>query len=256
MCFSSSTSRLATLSSVPITPPTSHAFRQFIDGLKFQRQGQWKGCIKNSTHLLETLCNTLFMWDDAALQVTYSAANEISHEIEDRLDLNPNDEQHQQIAFAAAQLYRIIGRQLELQFYDHLKRALGRPNICHEVVLDVGRAIISLRRRLASWTQRWDKSQPWDSVPFPPEIESYTDEDNDNDYSLGGGSIIADRVKNLCLILYVYFCYMRRRLPVEEQSDLYTMEVRDPENDQMVKEDLPQYESIKGFEDWLQFDVN
>ncbi|KAK1238969.1 hypothetical protein MKX08_006030 [Trichoderma sp. CBMAI-0020] len=237
-------------------PPTSHTFRQFIDGLKFQRQGHWKACIKNSAHLLETLCDTLFMWDDAALQVTYSGAYEVSNGTEGRLDLNPNNEQHKQVVFAAAQLYRIIGRQLELQFYDHLKRALGRPNICHEVVLEVGRALISLRRRLTLGTPRWDKSQAWDNVPFPPEIESYTDEDNDNDDSLEVGSIIADRVKNLCLILYVYFCYMRRRLPVEDQGDLYTMEVWDPETDQMMKEDLPQYESTKGFEDWLRFNDN
>lgn len=230
-------------------PPTTHSFRQFIDGLKFQRQGHWKACIKNNTYPLANLCNTLFTWDNAALHITYSTVYETSHGVEGRLDSDPNEETHKQVV-AAAQLYRIIGRQLELQFYDHLKKALGRPSISHEVVLDVGRAIISLRRRLASWTQRWD------NVPFIPEIQSYTDEDNDNGSSLSDGFIIAHRIKSLCRILYVYFCYMKRRLPVEEQSDLHTIEVRDPENGRMVEEYLPRYESIKGFEDWLQFIMN
>ncbi|KAL6903143.1 hypothetical protein GGI43DRAFT_382417 [Trichoderma evansii] len=232
--------------------PTSHPFHQFIDGLKIQRQGNWKACIRNGTNPLASLCKTLFAWDDAAPYATYSMVYEISHGIEDCLDLDPSNEQHKQLIVVAAQLYRIIGRQLELQFYDYLKKALGNPNICREVVLNVGRAIISLRRRLASWTQRWDKNQSWDNAPFPSEIESYTDKENDG-YSSWDGSIVADRVKNLCLILYVYFCYMRRRLPTEEQKGLHIMEVRDPDNERMVKERLPQYESIKGFEDWLQF---
>ncbi|PNP38356.1 hypothetical protein TGAMA5MH_09714 [Trichoderma gamsii] len=236
-------------------PPTTHPFRQFIDGLKFQRQGHWKACIKNNSYSLANLCNTLFTWDDAALHITYSTVYEISHGVEGRLDSDPNGETHKQIV-AAAQLHRIIGRQLELQFYDHLKKALGRPSISHEVVLEVGRAIISLRRRLASWTQSWDKSQPWDNVPFIPELQSYTDGDNDNRSSLSDGFIIAYRIKSLCRILYVYFCYMKRRLPVEEQSDLNTMEIRDPENGRMVEEFLPRYESAKGFEDWLQFIIN
>lgn len=233
--------------------PTTHSFRQFIDGLKFQRQDDWKACIKNNTNPLANLCETLFTWDDAAPHVTYSTVYEISHGIENRVDLDPNNAQHTEDIVVAAQLYRIIGRQLELQFYDHLKKALGSPSICHDVVIEVGRAIISLRRRLAPWTRHWNKNQTWDNVPFPPEIEPYTDEDNDDGYSLQDSSIVADRVRNLCLVLYVYFCYMKRRLPVEEQNDLHTMEVRDPDNDQMVEEHLPQYESIRGFEDWLQF---
>lgn len=233
--------------------PTSHPFRQFIDGLKIQRQGNWKTCIRNGTSPLANLCKTLFTWDDAAPYVTYSMVCENSPEIGDCLDLDPNNEQHKQLIVVSAQLYRIIGRQLELQFYDYLKKALGSPSICREVVFDVGRAIISLRRRLTLWTQRWDKNQSWDHVPFLPGIESYADKENDDGYSLWDGSIVADRVKSLCLILYVYFCYMRRRLPAEQQKDLHIMEVRDPENERMVKERLPQYESITGFEDWLQF---
>jgi hypothetical protein len=237
-------------------PPTSHPFYQFIDGLKPQRHGQWKACIKNSTSVLANLCDTLFAWDDAALHVTYSTIREVSHEVGGRLGPISNDEQHKQVVFAAAQLYRIIGRQLELQFYDHLKKALSRPTIGHDVVLEVGRAIISLRRRLASWTRRWDKSQLWQNLSFPPEIESYTDEGNGDAYSLTNGSFVPHRVKNICLILYVYFCYMKRRLPVEEQGDLRIMEVWDPENERMLQEHLPQYESMEGFEDWLQFITN
>ncbi|KAL7921011.1 hypothetical protein ACQKWADRAFT_321719 [Trichoderma austrokoningii] len=228
-------------------PPTTHPFRQFIDGLKFQRQGHWKACIKNSTQVLANLCETLFTWDDAAPYITYSAVYEIGVETEGRVDLDPSNEYHERTVLVAAHLYRIIGRQLELQFYDYLKKALSGPNFRHEVVLEVGRAIISLRRRLASCAQ----NRPWPNAPCPPEIE-----DSDISHNRWGGSIAADRVRKICLTLYVYFCYMRRRLPLEEQGDLHMMEVRDPENDRMEQVHLPQYESIKGFEDWLQFNMS
>ncbi|GFP59550.1 hypothetical protein TASIC1_0013024600 [Trichoderma asperellum] len=233
--------------------PTSHPFRQFIDGLKTQRQGSWKSCFRNGTDPLANLCKTLFTWDDAAPYVTYAMVYKIDPEVEDRL--NPNNEQHEKFIIVAAQLYRIIGRQLELQFYDYLKKALGSPSICREVVLEVGHAIISLRRRLASWTRHWNKTQRWDnaSCALMPEIESYTERDIVNDYSFWDGSIVAERVRNLCLILYVYFCYMRRRLPAEEQKGLHIMKMWDPDNQRMVEEYLPQYESKTGFEDWLEF---
>lgn len=228
-------------------PPTSHDFHQFIDGLKIQRQGNWRSCFRNGTDPLANLCKTLFTWENAASYATYAIVHKINHEVEHCLD--PNNEQHMETIIAAAQLYRIIGRQLELQFYNYLKKALSSPSICRKVVLEVGHAIVSLRRRLASWTYCRDNVL----CPPMPEIEPYTDGDDGNDYRSRDGSIVAERVKNLCLILYVYFCYMRRRLPAEEQKGLHIMKLWDPHNQQMVEEHFPQYESKSGFEDWLQF---
>ncbi|KAM0259634.1 hypothetical protein ACHAQJ_003213 [Trichoderma viride] len=229
-------------------PPTSHPFQRFIDGLKIQKEDGWKACIRNGTYQLsnkENLCDALFTWDDSTPYVSYAIIHKTNHGAGFVLD--PNDEQHRQFIIVATQLYRIIGRQLELQFYDYLKKALGNPSICRKLVLDVGRAIVSLRRRLALWTRHYGP------VPLStaPGIEAYVDGDSGNGYGLPSVSTDAERTKHLCLILYVYFCYMRRRLSPEEQEGLRVMDVWDPEYQQMVKENLPHYESVEGFEEWL-----
>ncbi|KAL7793679.1 hypothetical protein V8C37DRAFT_409459 [Trichoderma ceciliae] len=235
-----------------ICSPVSHPFQQLINGLKIQRQDSWKTCIRDSTNQLsnkENLCDALLAWDDMAPWVTYALVPKLNNPYSSPDDgtgtvLGPDNVIHKQFIIVAAQLSRIIGRKLELQFYDYLKKALANPSICRKLVLDVGRTIMSLRRRLALWTQHLA------NIPFPTpsEGEAYLEGD-----SGGLPSSPAERIKNLCQILYVYFCYMRRRLSPEDQENMRTMRVRYPESEQTVEESFPQYESIDGFEDWLQF---
>ncbi|KAL7947467.1 hypothetical protein V8C42DRAFT_287115 [Trichoderma barbatum] len=235
--------------------PTVHPFQRFINGLKVQRQDMWKTCIRDSRRQplsKEKLCDALLALDDMAPWVTYSLKPKPRNSIGGQNDepgaaLTPDNALDRQIIIVAAQLSRIIGRKLELQFYDHLKKALANPSICRDLVLDVGRTLMSLRRRLAQWSFHWA------GVPYstPSEHNSGVDEDRGN-----GSSLFSDpvsRIRHLCQVLYVYFCYMRRRLSLDDQEGIRTMKVLYPDGLQEVEESFPQYESIDGFEEWLQF---
>ncbi|KAK4061562.1 uncharacterized protein Triagg1_10271 [Trichoderma aggressivum f. europaeum] len=229
--------------------PTVHPFRQFIHGLKVQKQDTWKTCIRDGYGRplnRAKLCDALLALDDMAPWNTYtlrSTPNNLRGPIDDEFEtiLAPDDPYQRQVIIAAAQLSRIIGRKIELEFYDQLKRDLANPRICHELVLDVGHTLMSLRRRLTLWTCHWESVSPSTS----PEPESNVDDGRD------GAS--RSRLKHLCQVLYVYFCYMRRRLPANEQESIRNMMVLYPEGEEEVQESFPQYESIDGFEEWLQF---
>ncbi|KAM6484626.1 hypothetical protein HDV62DRAFT_379051 [Trichoderma sp. SZMC 28011] len=229
--------------------PIVHPFRQFINGLKVQRQDTWKTCIGDGYGRpldREKLCDALLALDDMAPWVTYTLRSK-SHGAYGPIDdefgttLAPDDGYQRQVIIAAAQLSRIIGRKLELEFYDQLKKALANPSICRELVLDVGRTLMSLRRRLTQWTYHWERVSP----STTPEPESQLNDGRDG--------TTRSRLKHLCQVLYVYFCYMRRRLPANEQESIRTMMVLYPDREEEVEESFPQYESMDGFEEWLQF---
>ncbi|KAH6604374.1 hypothetical protein Trco_007820 [Trichoderma cornu-damae] len=231
-------------------PPVSHPFHDFIDKLKVQKQDLWRTCIRDKASKLsnrENLCDALLQWDDAAPWVSYALVPKQNSPYgggsEDGAEtfLSPDNEMHSKFIVVAAQLSRIIGRKLELHFYDVLKKALANPSINRRLVLDVGRTIMSLRRRLAQWTQHWASGTAL-SAPLGDEA------------CLGGGPAErAERVRNLCQILYFYFCYMRRRLSPDDQECMRTIEVRYPDSEEAVEEGFPQYESLEGFEEWLRF---
>lgn len=235
-------------------PPLAHLFWQFINGLKVSRQHHWKSCIRDG-HFQpindENLCDTLLALDDMAPWVTY-ALRPMSSDSDGKTSdqplttLFPDHASSKEIIISIAQLSRIIGRQMELHFYDHLKKALARVGIDRKVVLDVGRTLMSLRRRLTQWTHYWA------GVPFHTESEHeapVNDEEKSDDLSNDS----MNRLKQLCKILYVYFCYMRRRLPLNEQEGMRTMMVFYPDSEEEVEENFPQDESIAGFEQWLSF---
>ncbi|KAL7818615.1 hypothetical protein V8C26DRAFT_49047 [Trichoderma gracile] len=235
-------------------PPNSHPFQQFIDGLKVQKQDGWKACIRDGhgRPLNGNLCDALLALDDMAPWVRYTLVAKDSNTLfvapngGRETFLTPGEPNHRRVIIVAAQLSRIIGRKLELQFYDHLKKVLGNPNICSKLVLDVGRTLMSLRRRLGQWEEACAAA----SVCGTPEPALRMHQD-DTSSSAPGNRV--SRIKSLCQVLYVYFCYMRRRLPPDEQEGMRTMRVWHPDRAQAVEESFPQYESIEGFEDWLQF---
>ncbi|KAH0495887.1 hypothetical protein TgHK011_009413 [Trichoderma gracile] len=235
-------------------PPNSHPFQQFIDGLKVQKQDGWKACIRDGhgRPMNGNLCDALLALDDMAPWVRYTLVSKDPGTLFVALNggretfLTPGEPNHRRVIIVAAQLSRIIGRKLELQFYDHLKKVLGNPNICSKLVLDVGRTLMSLRRRLGQWEEACAAA----SVCGMPEPALGMHQD-DTSSSAPGNRV--SRIKSLCQVLYVYFCYMRRRLPPDEQEGMRTMRVWHPDRAQAVEESFPQYESIEGFEDWLQF---
>ncbi|UKZ81386.1 hypothetical protein TrVFT333_009158 [Trichoderma virens FT-333] len=234
--------------------PIVHPFRQFINGLKVQRQDTWKSCIRDGHSQPlneENLCDTLLALDDMAPWVTYTLRPKHSDSFgrtNDELQtaLFPDHPSNREVIIMAAQLSRIIGRKLELQFYDHLKKALANPSICRELVLDVGRTLMSLRRRLTQWTYYWANV----SFHTTPEHESHVNEEAKGD-DLASDPM--NRLKQLCQVLYVYFCYMRRRLSPSEHEGMRTMMVLYPDSVEEVEESFPQYESLDGFEEWLLF---
>ncbi|UKZ55621.1 hypothetical protein TrVGV298_009445 [Trichoderma virens] len=234
--------------------PVVHPFRQFINGLKVQRQDTWKSCIRDGHSQPlneENLCDTLLALDDMAPWVTYTLRPKHSDSFgrtNDELQtaLFPDHPSNREVIIMAAQLSRIIGRKLELHFYDHLKKALANPSICRELVLDVGRTLMSLRRRLTQWTYYWANV----SFHTTPEHESHVNEEAKGD-DLASDSM--NRLKQLCQVLYVYFCYMRRRLSPSEHEGMLTMMVLYPDSVEEVEESFPQYESLDGFEEWLLF---
>ncbi|TFB01033.1 hypothetical protein CCMA1212_007416 [Trichoderma ghanense] len=234
--------------------PMPHPFQQFIDGLKIQKPDVWKSCIRDGhgRPMTDNLCDALLALDDMAPWIRYSLVSKdpstlyITPNGRTETLLSPGDAYHRQVIIVAAQLSRIIGRKLELQFYDYLKKVLGNPSICTKLVLDVGRTLMSLRRRLVQWEQ----TRAAASLCASPEPALHAHED---DTGSSAPSNRVSRIKSLCQILYVYFCYMRRRLSPDEQEGMRTMLVWYPDRVQAVKETFPQYESLEGFEDWLQF---
>ncbi|KAL7928499.1 hypothetical protein V8C35DRAFT_325906 [Trichoderma chlorosporum] len=193
--------------------------------------------------------NMLVAFDDMAPWATYALRSKSgtpepnsSHDASNRdiTFLYPDHESDRQTIIIVAQLSRIIGRKLELHFYNHLRKALSNVGINIELVLGVGRNMMSLRRRLT----RWEHHNFGSSTNLNSEHGPGVDEDD---------SSPGNRIRKLCYILYVYFCYLKRRLHPKEQESLRTMTVWYPDSEQPVEENYPLRESIDGFEEWLRY---
>ncbi|KAL6814869.1 hypothetical protein J3E69DRAFT_346210 [Trichoderma sp. SZMC 28015] len=232
-------------------PPTVHPFQQFINRLKVQGQDTWKTCIKDTYGQppnRESLCEVFLAISDMASWFTYTLRPKPNDKkIGDKLltSLVPENTYEREIIIITAQLLRIIGRKVELEFYKQLKAALANPSICSELVLEVGRILMSLRRHLTQWTFYWEKVSS-DIISKDKPYNNSQDKDN-----LFNDPMV--RIKELCKSFYVYFCYMRRRLPLHEQEDFRSMMVLYPDAVSEANESFPEYESIEGFEEWLNF---
>ncbi|QYT02896.1 hypothetical protein H0G86_009879 [Trichoderma simmonsii] len=227
--------------------PIIHRFQPLINGLTIQRHDTWKACIKNPDSQplnSESLCETLLAMDDMAPWFTYTLRPKPNNEktnVTLLTTLAPENTYERQIIILTAQLSRIIGRKIELQFYQQLEEALANSAISRELVLDVGYMLMSLRRRLTQWKYHWERVSP--NRESDDELEDKKDQSSN--------PII--HIQQLCKILYVYFCYMRRRLPPYKRKDIETMIVWYPDIEGEVQETFPKYESEEGFEDWLHF---
>ncbi|KAK2007281.1 hypothetical protein LZ32DRAFT_594110 [Colletotrichum eremochloae] len=150
---------------------------------------------------------------------------------------NPNEADN---IILAAQLARIMCRKLEVKAYQYLQRVLHESGTMEDgrvlpFLQSLGRILLTLRWRLSWWA-------------VVPEVVGSSDDDNDT----GNRRRVEVRVQSLCRVLYFYYCYVRRRLPVWTNiRTLSGIRSRYPDTQTEVWDDFPGDESVGGFEAWM-----
>ena len=153
--------------------------------------------------------------------------------------LNPENDQDAGLISMAAQLARINCRATEIETFQSLQKILNvvtqgqRPDaVTLDLVQGLGQILFTLRWRVSWWELFGDGSKSYDEKK----------------------DVFVDRVRNLCGILYVYFCIIRRKLPswMDQQDVLGKGLMSYYVDDEPIFEDFPSEESIEGFQRWME----
>lgn len=152
------------------------------------------------------------------------------------IDLDPENAQHLEDIYLAAQLSRIMCRKLEIDAYSHLQHVLNNwHTIAQDVLLkfvhQLGLILLNLRFRVSGWS------------------------------ILGGGGSddagkqkFEERVTTLCRILYFYYCSIRSKLvySAASQDQLQGVYGKHIDTSFEIFDDFPGIASIEGFHAWMQ----
>lgn len=158
-----------------------------------------------------------------------------NHRAPEARAMNILDDGERQHLLLAGQLSRIVCRKLEVEAYRHLQKLLNDASgpSSSEIlpfVQNFGRILVTLRWRVSWWTLLGDGGKNPDA-----EKEAFE-----------------ARVKDLCRILYFYYCRMRSKIPsfhsLESLKGIYSSYADTSEE---VFDDFPGSESIEGFERWM-----
>lgn len=145
---------------------------------------------------------------------------------------NPEDQVN---ILIAAQLSRIVCRKLEVAGFKALQNALNKwatdpPEDSEVFVAQLGHVLLTLRWRVSWWKEKGDGGTLPDS----------------------GKEQFEHRVDNLCLVLYFYYCNVRKKLrPWSNPQSLDGVFSRYADA-APVFDDLPCSESIEGFHAWME----
>jgi hypothetical protein len=151
--------------------------------------------------------------------------------------LDPEDESDRQEIMIAAQMSRIICRKLELDGFKALQSQINgmrTHNSTYEyrrqMVLHLGRILVSLRWRMSWWQLLGDGSNSGDV---------FRDR-------------FVERVEHLTKVLYFYYFALRSR--IGDHVDLSTLEgeMSSYPDAMPVFDGFPTIQSIQGFEEWLE----
>lgn len=145
---------------------------------------------------------------------------------------NPDDRAH---IILAAQLSRIVCRKLELDAYAHLQKTLNnissmKPEDSVKFVRELGLILLTLRWRVSWWTLLGDGGTA-------PDI---------------GKERFEYRVKELCRVLYFYYCSARNKIPSwTERKSLEGVWSTYADTSLPIWDDFPTTESVEGFKAWM-----
>lgn len=210
----------------------SHVFRCFIDSLSNMKNDTWMTCIADGESFADLL-GLLVNWNNMPSRVTYKLVWKINDQ---ERQLDPDDQDDQQIIYTAAQLSRIINRKLELAAYDQLQKILNKSSPVNVALLaNLAHLLVTLRWRISWWNVLGSGASACSPCAKQREKEKFE-----------------NRVQQLCRILYFYYCSMTRRLPaygdrtaLEGKVSSYADTQRD------IWEEFPKWDSIAGFEAWM-----
>ncbi|KAK5989026.1 hypothetical protein PT974_10524 [Cladobotryum mycophilum] len=238
--------------------PERSCFRKFINHLALNKGDNWRSCVRDASgHLKgDNPCETFITWNEAPNRFTYSVIRRLS--VGNERPLDSRNEGDLQMIYAAAQLAFIIARKLELATYEYLQKLLiVNSKVTSGMLSDLGRILLSLRRRLIWWCRMGAGTSQQQSPNLDAESTQsspYANNNNDDDDGdLTNRVPPVERVTKLCKVLYIYFCFMERRASYDvERPSKSTLQVSYPDSKSPVQEKFPTMESWSGYERWMQ----
>lgn len=212
-------------------------FSEFINERMPQTQSKNKGwvrCLKHHPPLDGNL-NTWVRWDILPTHMDYMLVSKGDNS--QRL-LQSDNVQDLETLRLMAQLFAIVTRALELMTYYQLEAQLKKDeSVGPDFIQGMGQLLLLLRWRVAWWKRLGNR------IPC-----------SDMSVLLQRDASIKS-ARQLCLCLYMYYCYYRRsRL---QMDDLYGYNLggqnsRYPNATKTVTERFPRQESLEGFEMWME----
>jgi hypothetical protein len=151
--------------------------------------------------------------------------------------LNPEDAIDRQEIIIAAQMSRIVCRKLEIDGYKALQSQINEMRTHNttftyrkQVVLQLGKILLSLRWRMSWWQLLGDGSNSGDI---------FRDR-------------FVDRVENLTKVLYFYYFALKSRIGSHVDQSGLDGEMSSYPDAIPVFDNFPTVQSVRGFEDWLE----
>lgn len=223
------------LSSLLETSSQNITFSEFINEKlpQFSKNKGWMRCVKHHMALDGDL-STWVQWDMLPTHMDYTLVSMVDNT---QRRLLPESVQDLETMQAVAQLFAIISRALELETYTRLEAQLKKDDMVGpDFLQSLGRLLLLLRWRVA-WWKRLGTQIPCSDAPV-----------------LAQRDASIKSVRQLCLCLYMYYCFYRRsRLQMEylHGYDLGGQNSYYPNATRPVTERFPGEESMAGFEDWM-----
>lgn len=212
-------------------------FSEFINEKMPQTQSKNKGwlrCLKQHPPLDGNL-NTWVQWDILPTHMDYMLVSKGDNS--QRL-LQSDNGQDLETLQLVAQLFAIVTRALELMTYYKLESQLKKDeSVGPDFIQGLGQLLLLLRWRVAWWKRLGNL------IPC-----------TDMNVLLQRDTSIKS-ARQLCLCLYMYYCFYRRsRLQMEDLYgyDLGGQSSSYPNATKAVTERFPRQESLEGFEMWME----
>ncbi|KFA77483.1 hypothetical protein S40288_10094 [Stachybotrys chartarum IBT 40288] len=140
-----------------LSVPEEQPFQVFLNTQLVQIKNDWKLCIKDSSAVLKNSLLALTSWGTMPSRVTFTTVHKIDRS--ERI-LDPDNAADQPIVLAAAQISRIVARNLELLAYSELQhRLISSKEVSTSLLDQLGELLLSLRWRLSRWCSMENESE-------------------------------------------------------------------------------------------------
>jgi hypothetical protein len=210
---------------------SQHNLRGFIDR-EILKADEWLGCVSECDPMPGIL-SLLSRWNNMPSRASYDFVALDGSSAD--LPMNVEDPDDQENIMIAAQLSRIVCRKLEVAGYETLQKVLNNwskdppPNQV-QFVHQLGRILLTLRWRVSWWELLGDGGATQDA----------------------GKERFEYRVINLCRVLYFYYCNVKKKLPAFANPKGLEGIWSSYADASSIYDDFPKFESIDGFDQWMQ----